>query len=491
MTSLSETSILSGSSGVTSGYQIDQSIRFNDDESAYMHRTPSSGGNRDKWTWSAWVKRGDFLRGATANHTMFSAGADSDTNNYSQILINGSSGGVTGTTFKFNSYTSGSAVANFATNATFNDVAAWYHFVVVYDSGNAVETNRVQMYVNGVRITSFGTQSYPSLNADSYVNHTVKHSIGRRNLDSSRYWDGYMTEIYLLDGYAYGPSYFGEFKEDTGIWIPKAYEGSYGTNGFHIDGRDSSDLGDDESGQGNDYATSGLATHDQMADTPTNNFAVWNLNDSHSTPNWTASNGNLDLSWNGANYTNHLFSTLSMPSSGKWYFEIEVDSDSSQIIYYASMRIGIMRDDFNAVMVEREYSGVNLTDASTDPEILVQIHSNARVDGLGTGIANALSAMQAGDVLNFARSGAKLWIGKNGTYYNSGDPGADSNPTLSALPLQGFRANIHWTSTSASHGTMVLKTFFGADKSIGSGTGFNNTVPTGFKALNSFNLGDN
>ena len=83
-----------------------------------------------------------------------------------------------------------------------------------------------------------------------------------------------MAEMHLIDGYAYGPEFYGEFKEDTDIWIPKKYEGSYGTNGFKIDGRDSSDLGDDESGNGNDYATSGLAAHDQVLDTPNNNFSV-------------------------------------------------------------------------------------------------------------------------------------------------------------------------------------------------------------------------
>ena len=78
----------------------------------------------------------------------------------------------------------------------------------------------------------------------------------------------------------------------------------------------------------------------------TNNFAVMNIIDSHTTPNWTASNGNLDISWVGPNYTNHLFSSLSMPPTGKWYFEIKFVSDSNQILYYQAMRIGLMRDDF-------------------------------------------------------------------------------------------------------------------------------------------------
>mgnify|MGYP003327442092 FL=1 len=101
-----------------------------------------------------------------------------------------------------------------------------------------------------------------------------------------------MAEIHFLDGYAYEPSFYGEFNS-SGIWIPKEYTGSYGTNGFKIDGRDSSDLGDDESGNGNDYATSGLAAHDQVSDSPTNNFAVLNQLDKGS--NTTLTNGNLEF----------------------------------------------------------------------------------------------------------------------------------------------------------------------------------------------------
>jgi hypothetical protein len=370
---------------------------------------------------------------------------------------------------------------------------------LVIDTANALETERLRLYINGERETNFDNNSGGSFscsqNLDTNFNNGEQHLIGALaynnmgNIDS--YFDGYMAEIHYLDGYGYGPEFFGEFN-DSGIWIPKEYSGSYGTNGFKIDGRDSSDLGDDESGNGNDFTTSGLATHDQMADTPTNNHAVMNILDTNTTPNWTASNGNLDISWNGPNYSNHLFSTLSIPPTGKWYFEFKFISDSSQILYYQSLRIGLMRDDFNAAMVQTTYAGVNLTDSATDPEIYLVLGNagnSCQLSGMGSTIYNVGGSISAGDVINFARNGANLWVGKNGTYYNSGNPATGSNPSLSNLELKSYRANMHWTSTSASHGTAVLHAFFGADKSIGSGTGFNDTVPTDFLALNTANLG--
>ena len=39
------------------GMKIERSLRFNDDDSPVLTRTPSSAGNRKTWTYSCWVKR--------------------------------------------------------------------------------------------------------------------------------------------------------------------------------------------------------------------------------------------------------------------------------------------------------------------------------------------------------------------------------------------------------------------------------------------------
>ena len=312
--------IIPGNRQASTGYTIGQSIRFNDDDTAYMHRTPSSSGNRDKWTWSSWIKRGNLT---DANATLFQAGDDSQSANYTTILFNGNSGGEP--TLKFNSVIGSATKLNLATTQYFRDVSAWYHIVCVYDSGNDVSTERARIYVNGSRVTDLGTTTYPDQNQDSMTNHTVKQSIGRRNQDTSRYMDGYMAEIHLLDGYAYDPSFFGEFN-DSGIWIPKEYTGSYGTNGFKIDGRDSSDLGDDESGQGNDYTTSGLAAHDQVLDTPTNNFCTGLPTGVGNATGVTFSEGNLTGKTSGT--AGNWVSSIPV-DSGKWYFEVNNHAQGS------------------------------------------------------------------------------------------------------------------------------------------------------------------
>ena len=68
---------------------------------------------------------------------------------------------------------------------------------------------------------------------------------------------------------------FGETK--NGVWIPKEITGlTYGTNGFRLTFADSSSLGDDTSGNGNDYTASGLASTDVVLDSPENNFCTMN-----------------------------------------------------------------------------------------------------------------------------------------------------------------------------------------------------------------------
>ena len=227
------------------------------------------------------------------------------------------------THFFFYNINGGSFNMQLVTTRLFRDPSAWYHIVCVMDTTNAIASERMRIYVNGARETSFSTETYPSQNTASNYNTATEHGVGVSL--GIRSFDGYFAEVQFLDGLAYGPEFFGE-TNDNGIWVPKEYTGSYGTNGFHIDGRDSSDLGDDESGNGNDFASSGLTSADQMADSPSNNHAVMNILDTRTTANWTASNGNLDIYWQGNSYPNPLFSTLSMPATGKWYFEIEFDT---------------------------------------------------------------------------------------------------------------------------------------------------------------------
>jgi len=306
MTSLSETSLLSGAAGQSTGYEIDQSIRFTPGNNTYMHRTQDTADSKRKVTLSWWMKRGSSFG---TELCLFAAGASSrymarmHSDNKMTLRLTNS------TTEK-----------TMTTDMVFRDPNAWYHCVWIADCTGGVSTDFSRLYVNGLRATMTGTQ--PSADTDfagygdgsTFGISTNSHSL------SSQEWDGYLAEIHLIDGYAYGPEYFGEFKTDTDIWIPKEYTGSYGTNGFFVDGRDSSDLGDDESGNGNDFATNGLVATDKRTDSPTNNHATWNIL-VNATPAFA--NGNIDVAFAPASSTKWAKTVMNftLPNTGTWYWE--------------------------------------------------------------------------------------------------------------------------------------------------------------------------
>ena len=305
MTSLSETSILSGSSGVSTGFTLDQSIRFNDDDSAYLSKTWSGAGDKTKFTFSCWVKRGNI----TSRQCLLSFRQDVPLEFEADDTLR---------VFLF-----GGTALN--TNRVFRDPAAWYHIVLSVDSTAGIGPERVRLYINGVRETSFSATSYPSQNATANIyTSSLENYIGRI-VNSTYYFDGYMAEIHFTDGYSYGPEYFGEFKEDTNIWTPKEVsEVTYGTNGYHIDGRDSGDLGDDESGNGNDFTSNNFAANDQVLDSPTNNHGVFNYLEKDLRYSTTLSNGNKTITFpsGSSGYSGTRLGLFR--SNGKAYAEFKV-----------------------------------------------------------------------------------------------------------------------------------------------------------------------
>ena len=326
MAILSSDLIRQGAAGASTGYTIDQSIRFAFSDSAYMHRTVGSGGNTQTWTFSCWFKLGKLTSARGASSFLWSC-HQSDGNRLQLSLDSGTLGNA-GDFLSL--YDGASASTIFRTTRAFRDVAAWYHLVLVADTTNATSSQRFRVYVNGERELSFSTIAYPSVNANLGWNQngsTYYLADYFSNHDGTYSFDGYLAEINHVDGTAYGPEYFGE-NDENGIWIPKEYTGSYGTKGFFIDGRDSSDLGDDESGNGNDFTTSGLAANDQRVDTPTNNQITFNpLNNQRSGGN--PQDGNLVYDGPG---TRTLISlTANIPPTGKWAVAFSVAAVSTNV----------------------------------------------------------------------------------------------------------------------------------------------------------------
>ena len=211
-----------GAGGDTGFYDfpLDQSLRFNDGDSAYLERTPTSAGNQRTWTWSSWIKRSSLTLGSTNHQTLFSCGTEN-----TQIRLHASDDTLD---VLFGGTTDG----HLRTSQKFRDTSAFYHIAVEVDTTQSTASNRCKVYINGTQVTSFGTETYPAQNYDTGINNTEAHNIGRSASDTNRYFDGYMAEINFIDGTALDASSFGETK--SGIWIPKQYTGSYGTNGFRL-----------------------------------------------------------------------------------------------------------------------------------------------------------------------------------------------------------------------------------------------------------------
>ena len=313
--------------GEEAGYQISRSLRFNSADSAYLSRTPASAGNRKTWTWSGWVKRSKL----GSQQPFFSARQVDDSND---CFISFESDD----TLRLIEINAAVHIFKWQTTQVFRDVSSWYHLVIALDTTQATSTDRLAMYVNGVKITSYSTQTTPAQNTDLEVNTALPHAIGRR-IASTTYFNGYLADIHFVDGQALTPSDFGETDATTGVWKPKEYTGTYGTNGFHLDFSDNTSttaLGYDAAGSNNwtanNFSVTAGTGNDSLVDTPTpygtDTGAGGEVRGNYCTMNplksgLLLSNGNLSVT-SSAGYACAI-GTIGV-SSGKWYWEVLINT---------------------------------------------------------------------------------------------------------------------------------------------------------------------
>jgi len=312
-----------GANSVSGDYEVSNSLRFDDGSGAYVSRTQTAG-NRRTFTWSAWVKRGVV----GTRQTLLSAGIDG--NDESFLRFDASD------YISFKESTGNSPEFLLDTTPVFRDPAAWYHIVYAIDTTQGTDSNRVKLYVNGSQITSFQNTNYPSQNYDTrFNNNSQVLYLGMNVPDYRDYYDGYMTEVNYIDGSAKSPTDFGEY-DDNGVWVPKKYSGSYGTNGFFLEfqqtgtSQNSSGIGADTSGNDNHLAVTNLAGTDVTTDTCTNNYCT--LNSIRGPVGSNSSNvplfeGNLK-----ASHTDNAYKQCEgtiFPTAGKWYWETLIVSDGT------------------------------------------------------------------------------------------------------------------------------------------------------------------
>ena len=297
---------------VSTGYDIDNSLKFEADNSEYLKWTDIStyatSARKKTFSFSVWFKINEL----GVQRTIWSTAS----NGYLLLQADGQ--------LKWQqSY--GGVVKTLNTNRLFRDTSAWYNVIIAVDSTQSTEANRVRLYVNGVEETSLTSTTYPSQNAEAenvYENH---HSLGAYN-SSSIFWSGYMANVAFISDAQITPSDVGEFDDDTGIWIPKAYSGGSAPSYF-LEFKDSSDLG---TATGLDADTlNNIAAADQATDTPTNNFATMNvLWGTNRMP--LMSEGATEF---GNNVNDYRYAPATMGvASGKWYWEIKPTVNGNTLV---------------------------------------------------------------------------------------------------------------------------------------------------------------
>ena len=443
--------IIPANSAVGGGYDVDNSLRFNSGSSDYLNRTPGSAGNRKTFTISTWIKRGVL----GINTSIFASGTAS--NNQTKCRFRDDPDGA----LFFDNEASGSSNMRLETSQLFRDVSAWYHIVLAVDTTQGTDTNRVKIYVNGSQVTSFSTETYPSLNLDLFVNATNEFDVGREL--GGGYFDGYMSEFVLIDGLQLDPTSFGEFDEDSGIWKPISVSGlTFGTNGFYLDFEDSAALGDDVSGNGNDFTVNNLTAIDQTTDTPTNNFATWNP--LYAYGNQTITEGNLRLATGTSGAS---VGTIAV-NTGKWFWEQKCIS---------------IVDDFRIMGISKLVAGTSLYDTSVYYRSSAQKAINNIASSYGATLANNDIVGLAVDVdaktIIFYKNGTSQGSIDISSVYSTGDY------IIPALPQSGGATQ----TVDINFGNPPFTISSGNTDGNGYGN-FEYAVPSGYYALNTKNLAE-
>src|SRR6056300_79858 len=384
---------------IATGYDIDNSLKFESDNSEYLHRTPSSSGSETTWTASMWVKRTELGSDQVGIGARESASITDFWRFKSDDKI------------RFHVYNYPSSEVYYAdTDAVFRDTSAWYHVVLTLDSTNADGSERLKLFVNGIEQTAnwLGSASESERfkeNGQSSFLGQYKMQIGKATYTNGHYFNGYIAEVNVLDGIAAEPTDFGEYDEDSGIWKPKAYTGSYGTNGFYLDFESSGSLGADSSGNGNNFTLNNITSADQATDTPTNNFCTLN-------PLWTFGNtmgvsdggtkvNNTVIAWGGAKGSIGV-------NSGKWYWEHGSFSGNDTMFGIQNQAGGGNAQaylDPYTLAIQANSNVIQFTDPSNRTEAFTKTFSVSDIWGVALDLdANTIAYYRNGSIVNSAFS---------------------------------------------------------------------------------------
>jgi hypothetical protein len=382
--------LVGAASNGSSGYSIDNSLIINSADDAYLSRANGSTATlATSGTISMWVKK---PRNGSREYLMQTGSGTGNSNYFSLFITNSTADSLKVGQYSVNAY------AN--TTNLYRDPSAWYHIVMAFDSTESTGTDRVKMYVNGELTTN--TSSAGASSNFAMTNNGQTIYIGRESGYPSH---TYMSEVHLIDGQTLAATDFGETNPD-GQWIPKAYGGTYGNNGFYLkfdDNTSTTTLGEDSSGNGNDFTLTNMATTDQVLDSPTENYCTLNPLD-FQRAGCTYSEGNLKAAW--AADTGLNTGTINIPKTGKWYWEVVMPTGQS----YQYLSFGIVGDKEN--VNTNAYLGSVTTGYG-----IYAVNGTKLVAGVAS---TYMAAVAQGTVMTIAydADSGSLYIGAGGSWAN-------------------------------------------------------------------------
>jgi len=465
-----------GAAGTSdSGFNVDNSLRFDSGSSDYLNRTPGSTSDTKTWTWSSWIKFNSI--NPDVNSWIFGAYSSASLNTKIYLDINNN----------INVHTEGGGtVYRVQTDAVFRDFSAWYHVCVAFDTTQGTEANRIKIYVNETQQSLTEEASgYPPADWDGIVNNSSHaHNIGY-GVEGSVYFDGYLCETVFIDGLALTPTDFGEFDEDSGIWKPIDVSGlTFGTNGFYLDFENSGALGDDVSGNGNDFTVNNLTAIDQSTDTCTNNYCT--LNPLTARGGGTFEEGNLK--YTASTGDSSIFGTIGIPPGMKVYFEVKLVNNTAQ----------------NAIGIHNEYDpgGTFVKGGSASGMYSFKPRGSASVtqyfnNGSSTNTATSNYANDTIIGVAVDNENGQIHYHVNGTYINSSDP-TDNNPAALVTGFGGSSEQyLHFSLDTTTSQPINQFNFGSPPYTISSGNldennhgNFEYAVPSGYLSLCTKNLSE-
>ena len=462
-----------GANTLSSGYSVDNSLRFDGASSAYLSKTFGSSGNRKTFTISFWIKK-CVSKDHGQSDGMMILGGQQDSYPGFVCFFN-----RTTDTFVFrDAQASNNVKFDVRTDAKFRDFSAWQHIVVAMDTTQGTASNRIKVYINGTQTTDLNGNAssggatddplYPDQDFDSQFNSNEAHYI---NKYATNYEDMYLAEYCFIDGQQLDPTSFGEFDSDSpNIWKPIDVSGlTFGTNGFYLDFENASSLGADVSGNSNNWTANNIASTDQSTDTCTNNFATINPLYAGLNANESIAEGNLK-GLNTGNGENNYVSTIGV-SSGKWYFEAKANVAGDN---YAT--IGIVATD-SLLQVNGSWLG------STSDSFFY--NENGNIGTNGSASTTGLASYTDDDII-----GVRVNLDDNELhFYKNGTIITNTALSITADKEYFFGGRVYSNATGWEFNFGSPPYTISSGNSDGNGYGnFEYAVPSGYYALNTKNV---